>query len=72
MQSIDRGKAMVQTITARFEDGVLKLEGELNLPPHARVRLADEPLGEATDESPRTPLAGIIHRPRKRMTSERV
>ena len=35
---------MIQVITATFEDGVLKPHGELKLPPHARVRLAVEPL----------------------------
>jgi len=40
----------MQTITARFEDGVLKPTEPLNLPPHAEVRLTSELL----PASPRT------------------
>ncbi len=35
---------MMQTITAIFEDGVLKPAQPLNLPNHAQVRITVEPL----------------------------
>lgn len=35
---------MTQTITATFEDGVLKPAQPLDLPDHARVRLTVEPM----------------------------
>ena len=35
---------MMQTITATFEDGVLKPAQPLNLPDHAQVRISIEPL----------------------------
>ncbi len=35
---------MVQVIAATFEDGVLKPDEPLQLPPHSRVRLVVEPL----------------------------
>ncbi|HKI36966.1 MAG TPA: antitoxin family protein [Gemmataceae bacterium] len=37
---------MIQVITATFEDGVLKPNEPLKLPPHSQVRLAVEPLDE--------------------------
>jgi predicted DNA-binding antitoxin AbrB/MazE fold protein len=40
---------MIQVISATFEDGVLKPNEPLKLPPHTRVRLAVEPL-EADEE----------------------
>jgi predicted DNA-binding antitoxin AbrB/MazE fold protein len=43
---------MTQTITATFEDGVLKPAQPLNLPEHAQVRLTIEPLvnGKTVEE----------------------
>jgi len=38
----------MQVISATFEDGVLKPDQQLNLPPHTRVRLVIEPLQEDT------------------------
>lgn len=38
---------MTQTITATFEDGVLKPAQPLDLPEHAQVRLTIEPLKSA-------------------------
>ena len=46
---------MTQTITATFEDGVLKPTHPLNLPEHARVRLTIEPV--ASDKSVAEKLA---------------
>lgn len=40
---------MIQVITATFENGVLKPDEVLNLPAHARVRLAVEPLQEGAE-----------------------
>lgn len=37
---------MLHVITARFEDGVLKPDQSLNLPPHARVHVTVELLRE--------------------------
>ena len=42
---------MIQVITATFEDGVLKPNEPLKLPPHSRVRLAVEPLEEDTEQA---------------------
>ena len=41
---------MVQVIAATFEDGVLKPDEPLQLPPHARVRVVIEPLHEHTQQ----------------------
>jgi len=42
---------MSQIIHARFEDGVLKPEDPLDLPPNARVRLVVVPMSELEPES---------------------
>jgi predicted DNA-binding antitoxin AbrB/MazE fold protein len=47
------GVIMIEVITATFEDGVLKPNGRLNLPPHSRVRLVVQPLDEEADETRR-------------------
>ena len=44
---------MSQIITAKFEDGMLKPDAPLDLPPRARVRLVVEPLNELTEDSRR-------------------
>jgi predicted DNA-binding antitoxin AbrB/MazE fold protein len=41
-------RAMSQTILATFEDGVLRPEQHLDLPPHARVRLTIDVVAEET------------------------
>ncbi len=45
---------MIQIVSATFEDGVLKPDEPLQLPPHARVRLAVEPLPEEAESLQRT------------------
>ena len=40
----------MQTITATFEDGVLKPTQPLNLPDHSQVRITIEPLEEGVQE----------------------
>jgi predicted DNA-binding antitoxin AbrB/MazE fold protein len=47
-QLIDGIQAMSQTILATFEDGVLRPEQRLDLPPHARVRLTVTLVAEET------------------------
>ena len=42
---------MGQIVTATFEDGILKPDAPLDLPPHARVRLVVETLDELTEDS---------------------
>jgi predicted DNA-binding antitoxin AbrB/MazE fold protein len=47
----ESGVVLMQTITATFEDGVLKPTQPLNLPEHMQVRLTLEPLErEPTDD----------------------
>jgi hypothetical protein len=47
------GNSMIQVITATFEDGILRPDGALHLPPHTRVRLAVELLDEQMNGLPR-------------------
>jgi predicted DNA-binding antitoxin AbrB/MazE fold protein len=42
---------MSQIVTATFEDGMLKPDAPLDLPPRARVRLVVETLNELTEDS---------------------
>jgi predicted DNA-binding antitoxin AbrB/MazE fold protein len=44
---------MIEVVTATFEDGVLKPDSRLQLPPHCRVRLLVQPLEEDTEEARR-------------------